>query len=359
MKTRKRIRKHFGQGITHEGRISVVTIKDISKACGVSPATVSKALNGYDDISEETIRLVKQTANELNYTPNAAARLLKTSISHNIGVLFVDDTMSGLTHEYFSYILNSVKEEAESNGYDITFISQTLGKRKMSFLQHCLYRNCDGVVIASVNFDNPAVHELVNSDVPVVTIDYAYDNISSVMSDNIEGAYRLASYLLDKGHTRIAFIHGEITSVTSKRLVGFNRAVREHGVSIPPEYLVEARYHDTESVRKATAALMDLDVPPTAIMFPDDISFLGGQAELQRRGLRIPEDISVCGYDGINLASLLQPALTTWHQDADRIGKESVRKLIESIEHRSTCAAEQIMVSGQLVSGSSVREWDK
>ena len=142
----------------------MVTIKDISKKCGVSPATVSKALNGYDDISEETIRLVRQTASELNYTPNAAARLLKTSISHNIGVLFVDDTMSGLTHEYFSYILNSVKEEAEISGYDITFISQKLGKRKMSFLQHCLYRNCDGVVIASVNFDSKAVHELINSE---------------------------------------------------------------------------------------------------------------------------------------------------------------------------------------------------
>lgn len=336
----------------------MVTIKDISRKCGVSPATVSKALNGYDDISEETIRLVRQTASELNYTPNAAARLLKTSISHNIGVLFVDDTMSGLTHEYFSYILNSVKEEAEISGYDITFISQKLGKRKMSFLQHCLYRNCDGVVIASVNFDSKAVHELINSDVPVVTIDYAFDNVSSVLSDNVEGAYELTSYLLNMGHRKIGYIFGEQTSVTNKRLVGFNKALKEHGVSIPPEYLVQGRYHDAEVVREATARLMDLPDPPTAIMFPDDISFLGGQAELTRRGLRIPEDISVCGYDGINLSGLLQPPLTTWHQDADRIGKESVRKLIETIEHRSTCAAEQIMVSGQLVSGSSVREWD-
>jgi DNA-binding LacI/PurR family transcriptional regulator len=337
----------------------VVTIKDISKKCGVSPATVSKALNGYDDISEETIRLVRQTASELNYTPNAAARLLKTSISHNIGVLFVDDTMSGLTHEYFSYILNSVKEEAEISGYDITFISQKLGKRKMSFLQHCLYRNCDGVVIASVNFDSKAVHELINSDVPVVTIDYAFDNVSSVISDNVEGAYELTSYLLNMGHRKIGYIFGEQTSVTNKRLVGFNKAMKEHGVSVPPEYLVQGRYHDADVVREATAKLMDLPDPPTAIMFPDDISFLGGQAELTRRGLRIPEDISVCGYDGINLSGLLQPPLTTWHQDADRIGKESVRKLIETIEHRSTCAAEQIMVSGQLVSGSSVREWDE
>ena len=336
----------------------MVTIKDISKACGVSPATVSKALNGYDDISAETVRLVKQTAIELNYTPNAAARLLKTSTSHNIGVLFVDDTMSGLTHEYFSYILNSVKEEAERNGYDITFISNNVGKRPMSFLQHCMYRNCDGVVIASVNFDSPGVHELVTSSVPVVTIDYAFDNVSSILSDNVEGAYKLAHYLLEMGHRKIAFIHGEMTSVTHKRLVGFYRAMQEMNVTVPPEYMKEARYHDTESVRKATAALMDLNDPPTAIMFPDDISFLGGQAELTERGLSIPDDISVCGYDGINLSRLIQPPLTTWHQDAERIGKESVRKLVEAIEHRDTCLAEQIMVSGELISGYSVKRWE-
>ena len=256
----------------------MVTIKDISKECGVSPATVSKALNGYDEISPETVELVKRTASKLNYMPNAAARLLKTNRSHNIGVLFVDDTMSGLTHEFFSLILNSVKEEAEASGYDITFISNNIGRQKMSFLQH------------------------VRSDVPVVTIDYSFDNLSSIVSDNQEGSYRLASYLAEQGHRRIAFIHGERTLVTQKRIRGFNRAMQEYGIKTPPEYLVEARYHNADSVRKATAALLDLEEPPTAIMFPDDFSFIGGQTEILERGLSIPDDISVCGYDGINLS---------------------------------------------------------
>ena len=106
--------------------VSMVTIKDISKQCGVSPATVSKALNGYGDISSETAEMIRRTAQEMHYMPNAAARQLKTNMSHNIGVLFVDDTMSGLTHEYFSAILNSAKEEAERLGYDITFISRNV-----------------------------------------------------------------------------------------------------------------------------------------------------------------------------------------------------------------------------------------
>ena len=270
-------------------------------------------------------------------------------------MLFVDETMSGLTHEYFSHILNSVKEEAEKSGYDITFITSRLGTRSMTYLQHCQYRKCDGVVIASVNFDSPLVHELISSDVPVVTIDYTFDNISSVISDNIEGTYALASYLLDNGHRRIAFIHGELTSVTKKRIVGFNKALGERGVTVPSEYVIEARYHDAKAAGSATRILMELPEPPTAIMYPDDISFLGGKAELTKRGLRIPEDISVCGYDGIRLAGLMQPPLTTWQQDAVMIGKESVRKLVESIEHHATCAPEQILVYGQMITGASVR----
>ena len=334
----------------------MITIKDISKKCGVSPATVSKALNGYDDISPETAALVRRTAKELNYMPNAAARLLKTNRSHNIGVLFIDDSMSGLTHEYFSHILNSVKEESEENGYDITFISKNLGKQKMSFLQHCRYRNCDGVVIANVDFQNPEVLELVNSEYPVVTIDFSYDNASSVNSDNQEGAYTLASYIADRGHRKIALIHGERTLVTQKRISGFKTAMEERGIVIPPEYIAEATYHDVESVRKATAAMLDLDDPPTAIMFPDDYAFMGGRTEIIERGLNIPDDISVCGYDGVNLAKIIDPKLTTWEQNTDQLGRIAVDKLIEKIENPDTAIPEYIVVRGRMFKGETVKQ---
>ena len=113
----------------------MVTIKDLSKLCEVSPATVSKALNGYGDVGQETTERILRAAREMHYMPNAAARQLKTNISHNIGVVFEDETMSGLTHEYFSQILNSAKNTVEALGYDITFISQTIGGR--SFTEHC------------------------------------------------------------------------------------------------------------------------------------------------------------------------------------------------------------------------------
>ena len=333
---------------------NMATIKDISNKCGVSPATVSKALNGYTDVSKETVELIRRTADEMHYMPNAAARLLKTNISHNIGVLFVDDSHCGLTHEYFSRIPNSAKEEAESRGYDITFISQYINGQAVSFLEHCRYHRCDGVLIACVNFESDAVKELVSSGIPVVTIDYTFDGTSCVLSDNEEGAYTLTSGLLDHGHSHIAFIYGEDSAVTDKRLRGYRKALEDHGVPVNDDYIIQGRYHDPELSRSCTAKLLALSTPPTAIMYPDDFSSLGGVAEIKEENLSVPEDISVTGYDGISLSEVLVPQLTTWRQNTDQIGRRSVQKLISLIEDRENSKAETISVAGELFNGYSV-----
>ena len=178
----------------------MVTITDISQRCNVSRATVSKALNGHSDINVETAAHIRQVAKEMGYLPNATARALKLGRSHNIGVLFVDKTSSGLSHEYFSRILESVKQEAERSGYDITFISRDIGTLHMDYYEHAKYRNCDGVIIASVDFTDPAVIKLVNSDIPTVTLDYVFDSRSAVLSDNVAGMAELVRYVYDKGH---------------------------------------------------------------------------------------------------------------------------------------------------------------
>ncbi|MCC6094139.1 MAG: LacI family transcriptional regulator [Eubacterium sp.] len=332
----------------------MVTIKDISRQCDVSPATVSKALNGYSDVGRETTERILRAAREMHYMPNAAARQLKTNTSHNIGVVFEDETMSGLTHEYFSQILNSAKNTVEAMGYDITFISQTIGNH--SFVEHCRYRKCDGVLIASVDFMSPAVRELVDSEFPTVTIDYSFNDHSCVMSDNVNGAYQLVHYLYSKGHRRIAFIHGEQTSVTQKRLSGFYKACSELGIEVPDAYVIEARYHDTKASGEATRKLMELKEPPTAIMYPDDFSYIGGSNQCERMGISIPGGLSVAGYDGIPLSQVIRPRLTTWYQDAKKIGEVSGRKLVETIEHRKSCVAEELMVEGRLLEGQTVRD---
>ena len=165
----------------------MVSLKTIAEKCGVSTATVSKALNDQRDISEETKSRVRKTAEALGYFPNAAARALKTNRSYNIGVLFEEEAGSGLTHEYFSGVLNGLKVQSEKQGYDITFINTCFENRKMSYYEHCRYRNFEGVVIVCANFDDPDVIELMNSEIPVVTIDYVHHNCTAVSSNNIQG----------------------------------------------------------------------------------------------------------------------------------------------------------------------------
>ena len=212
------------------------------------------------------------------------------------------------------------------------------------------------MLIASVDFLSDQVRELVESEFPTVTIDYSFNNQSSVVSDNVEGAYRLTEYLLEKGHRKIAFIHGEKTSVTEKRLVGFFRACEDYGIDIPEEYVLEARYHDPKVCEVLTEQLMKMEDPPTVIMYPDDYSYLGGLRQLEKMGLSVPEDVSAAGYDGINISQVLRPRLTTYYQDAEMIGKKSMQKLVETIENKRTCIVEQIMVSGKLLEGHSVKQ---
>ena len=332
----------------------MVSMKDIAQRCGVSVATVSKALNGQKDIGEETRRRVEQVAKELGYLSNAAARALKTNRSYHIGVLFVDERRSGLAHEYFSSMLESFKVEAESRGYDITFINHNVAGKQSTYLQHCLYRGVDGVAIACVDFNDPQVRELVDSGIPLVTIDHVFNNRLAVISDNVNGLEALVRYIHSRGHRRIAFLHGERTTVTQNRLVGFYRACEELGLEIPEEYIRECVYHDPDRCAQATRELLELPERPTCIIFPDDFSYIGGMNVLLEHGLRIPEDISVAGYDGIHLAKVMH--LTTYSQNAEQLGSTAAERLISLIEHPKTTLIDRIMVPGNLLEGRTIRD---
>lgn len=331
----------------------MASLKDIAKRCGVSVATVSKALNGHSDISEETRERIRQAADEMNYFPNSAARALKTDRTYNLGVLFVDERQSGLAHEYFSAVLDSFKVAAESHGYDITFINHNIGKKPTSYLNHCRYRNVDGVVIACVNFFDPQVLELANSNIPVVTIDHAFHNRMAVLSDNVSGAEALVRYVHSMGHRRIAFIHGEQTAVTENRLSGFYRACEALGITVPEEYVRPSSYHDSEQCAQRTRELLALPERPTCILFPDDFSYLGGLQAIQEAGLSVPEDISAVGYDGIGLSQVIR--LTTYRQNTEALGRTAADQLVQLIERPRTTLPELVTVSGELMVRDSVR----
>lgn len=333
----------------------MASMKDISKECGVSIATVSKALNNHADIGEETKAHIRRVAKEMGYFPNSSARALKTNRTYNIGVLFVDEAQSGLTHDYFSNVLDSFKRTVESKGYDITFINaHGSGRGSGSYLEHCRYRGFDGVVAACVNFYDPAVEELIKSDIPIVTIDHLFNNRIAVMSDNVKGMRDLLMYIYGQGHRKIAYIHGADSAVTRSRLSSFYKTAEELGITIPDEYVREAAYRDTVSTGRETLKLLDLPQPPTCILYPDDFACFGGINAVKERGLRIPEDISLAGYDGIRIGRHIEPRLTTLWQDTAQIGAKAGECLIDLIERPKTTVMEQVVVEGRVYPGKTV-----
>lgn len=336
----------------------MANIREIAEKCGLSVSTVSKALNSYSDISKETRQRVLETAEQCGYYPSSIARALKTNRTHNIGMLFVDDAQSGLKHDYFAAVLDSFKVEAEKHSYDITFINHNIaiGNRPMTFLEHCRYRNFDGVCIACIDFQQPEVIELVNSGFPVVTIDHIFNNHISINSANVQDMHDLVQYIYNMGHRQIAYVHGEKSAVSEQRITSFCKTLMELGIETPSEYLVTAAFHDPRATRHSVNGLLSLPNPPTCIVMPDDYAAIGGIEAIEAAGLRIPEDISIAGYDGIGLSQMLKPRLTTIKQDTEALGREAARRLIEQIESPLTTIMENVTVTGSLIEGQSVKK---
>lgn len=335
----------------------MVSMKEIAAKCGVSVATVSKALNDHVDISLATKEMVKSTAREMGYFPNSSARALKTNRTYNLGVLFMDEARNGLTHDYFAHILNSFKETAEAKGYDITFINSNKLSQKMTYLEHSRYRGVDGVVIACVDFHEPEVLELVNSDLAVVTIDHTFDNRPSVTSDNIRGMRELIGYVHSMGHRKIAYINGgDESTVTRNRIGCFYRTLAELKIPFIDAYMRKGQYRDVKSSHDETLKLLDLPNPPTCILYPDDLSAIGGINAIKERGMRIPGDISIAGYDGIPIAKVLEPRFTTVEQDTETIGRRAAEKLISMVENPKTTLIERLIVEGKLLTGDTVAD---
>lgn len=333
----------------------MVSLKDVANECKVSVATASKALNGHSDVSEATAKRIKEAAQSMGYLPNTVARALKTHRTNNIAVLFSDDAQSGLTHSYFSSVLEGVRVAAETKDYDITFISNNQDSRRLSYYERCRSRGVDGIIVACVNFDSPQIREIVYGNIPVVTIDHIFSSCTAIISDNVSGMRSLVQYAISMGHRKIAYIHGKPSSVTQDRLASFYRTLYENNIQVPEHYVLEADYLDWAGAAYCTKKLLSLKDRPTCILYPDDMACIGGMNVIQREGLRIPEDISVIGYDGQQVSSILSPALTTLRQDTRRIGGAAAEKLISMIEQPKAAIIERVVVEGELVKGKSVR----
>ncbi len=274
-----------------------------------------------------------------------------------LGILFHDEANGGLTHDFFASVINGFKKEAEKRGYEITFINNPKGRPdRDTYLEHVKKRGFDGVAVICFDYKNPEVIELLGSDIPVVTIDEAVYGVISVLSDNTQGMGKLVRYIAEQGHKRIAYIYGDMNTVTSLRIQNFMETCEEMGISVPDEYLRYSKYRDMQKTAYETEALLRLPEPPTCIIFPDDYAAIGGINILRARGLEIPGDISIAGYDGLNILSKYEPRITTVRQNMDSMGAMAAEKLITLVEEPEKVEIQDVVIGTELEKGHTVKK---
>jgi LacI family transcriptional regulator len=314
------------------------TIRELARLSGVSVGTVSRALNGYADVRPETRERIIRLARELDYTPAAAARTLVTQRSHVIGVfLETGEGHPDLQHPFFHEVLGGLKGCIGAGGYDLLlFASERPGNGygDHSYLKRCRHHNVDGAVLMGVDADDPEVRRLLRAELPCVGVDVEIEGARTayVMSDNAVGAAAAVRHLHGLGHRRIATITGLLDKKPGiDRLRGYRDACRELGLGFRDEYVAYGDFY-FEAGQQAAQRLLGLDEPPTAIFAASDMMAIGATRAAVEAGLRLPDELSIVGFDDMQLAAHVHPPLTTVAQDKAGLGVAAARALLREIE---------------------------
>lgn len=334
------------------------TMKDVAIKAGVTIATVSYVVNGSRPISEETKKRVENAIAELGYTPNMAARTLSraTKNSQLIGVV-VPQTEPGsrlmFQNHFYSEILGSIEYFARQQGYHV-IISATDANE--SYLRLAAERNLDGLIVIGMYPDN--FYQLMKkSRIPIVLIDsYCNDHYyHNIRINDKYGSYLAAKHVLDCGHRSIAFFSGRIkeNGVMKKRLAGYREALEEYGIAYRKDFVFEGNI-DYDSGIASAKKLLSSGLNATAVVAAADILAIGAAKEFHEQGVRVPEDISLMGFDDLEISKYLAPGLTTIKQGIYLKGEKAVELLIHNIED-SSLTKQEIVLPISVVERGSVK----
>ena len=335
----------------------MVTIKDVSKRSGYSVTTVSKALNNYSDISEATKKKILELCDEMGYVPNLSARSLITQKSYTIGIIFEEITGVGLQHPFFSKIMESFKNAVEAQGYDIMFLSNKMGSKNGSYLEHAKRKNVEAILVICGEFNSDEMQALYKSNVPLMLVDFINDKVCNITSNNLQGVDQAVKFLKDLGHTKIANIYGgEYLYIGSHRKQAFERSMEKYGLEVKDEFQVSGELFSKENGYEAMKHVLELEEQPTAIFCASDMLAIGAIQAIREAGKSVPEDYSIVGFDGIDLGQLISPRLTTIRQDSRKIGKISANTLLQMINDKNKRRiTETITVDTFLINGETTR----
>jgi LacI family transcriptional regulator len=310
------------------------TIREVAEQAQVSVATVSHVINRTRFVDPETQARVRQAIQTLGYRPNMLARSLRRRESRTIGLLVPDNA-----NPFFAEFARVVEDVVFAEGYSVILCNSDRSETKEeTYIDVLLSKQIDGLILISSTDRNDLLQHVVDVGVPMVVVDRnpADVSVSYVLVANEHGGYLAGQYLASLGHRRVGCIGGPSDGNPSwERVGGFARALGEVGAPLAPEAIVQGdfRYGGGEAGMRA---LLERDLGLTAVFATNDLMAIGAMITLRRAGLRIPEDISLIGFDNILQASTTIPSLTTIEQSVNELGQATVRLLLDKILKRTT-----------------------
>jgi len=320
---------------------------NVAARAGVSVATVSRALSGDGKgVSPVVLERVMRAAEDLGYHQNNLGRNMRAGASRVFGLVISD-----VANPFFTAIVRGAEDVAQRHGYSLVLSNTDENpEREAASLDVMAAERAAGVIVATTNEVEDSIRKLVAVGIPIVAIDRRIERLrtDAVVLDNDSAAHEAVGYLIQLGHRRIAMISGpEGVSTGRERSAGYRRALREHRLEQPPELLRHGNFRESGGYQNAMA-LLDLEEPPTAIFSVNNLTTLGVLRALRERGLRLPADMSLVGFDDIPTGELLDPPLTVVQQPTYQLGARAAELLIRRLEDPAA-PVQEILLAGRLV----------
>lgn len=330
----------------------MVTIKDVAREAGVSTGTVSNVLNGKENVKTVNREKVQRAMRKLGFHYNMAASFLRTKTSKNIGLI-----IPSITNPYYPELARGVADSARMASLTVFLCNddRDAGKERR-YVDELLSKGVDGIILVKPQLSWDELREL-NDRTALVLVDVDEDagpeyNVINVSDE--QGVIQGMSLLTQYGHRRIAFISGLLEAYSSKcRIQAYRRFLADQNIEYREEYVVNGTY-DWRSGYSAARQLVQLKEPPTAIFASNDLMAIGAMKAVLERGMRVPENISIMGFDNIEMSNLFTPALTTIHQPKYEIGIESLNLLLESMNQENRKEGKKSVLETKLIFRDSV-----
>ena len=327
-----------------------LTLKDIARELGISVSTASRALNSYPGISSDTIKMVKEFAEEHNYVPNTMAVNFRKNKTMTIGMVVPE-----LVHYFFSSVISGAIKEAKKHNYSI-LVSQTdeLVKNEILACRTMLSSSVDGLLISISNETEAIDHifEFIEEGRPVVQFDKISDLLASpkVIVDDFQGAYEAVEHLVQQGYQKIAHINGlPHVKNSAERLRGYKKALADHGISAEPAWVVHCKEISEQEGFDFAKQLCSLPNPPDAIFCITDLVAMGAMKFFKQENIQLPSQMGLVGFSNWDMSNFASPSLSSVDQHAYQIGEKAVEILIASIKSNEVGKEETQVIKTKLV----------